>query len=252
MAEGGADVTGAVLAIDVGATSIKSCLVSGVGELLETARRRPTPYPCSPTRLVGVIARRVSQSDCPRVGVGFPGEFADGRVVRPGNLSRPGGPATEVDHALAQQWSAFPLQEVLCHETGREVRVVNDAALAALGCVTGRGVELVVTLGTGVGLALAHDGVPVRVRDVGAAAFVEGRTYDQTLGERARAEDPTRWFEMVGLALRGFVEEFDATAAHLAGGNARRVDPSRLGPIGCPVEVSGNEAPLHGAARLFA
>ncbi len=252
MAEGGEGAAAGVLAIDVGATTVKSCHVSMAGELLEAPRRRPTPYPCPPSRLVSVLLRRIATSPAARVGVGFPGEFADGHVVRPGNLSRPGGVATEVDPQLAREWTGFALQEHLAERSGREVRVVNDATLAALGCCAGEGVELVITLGTGVGLALQRDGRPERVRDVGAAPFREGRTYDQSLGERARAEDPARWFLMVAEALRGFVEEFGATRAHLAGGNARRVLPERLGEVGCPVEVSGNEAPLRGAARLFA
>ena len=131
------------------------------------------------------------------------------------------------------------------------MRVVNDATLAAMGCCDGHGVEVVVTLGTGVGLAMERDGQLTRVRDVGAAPFLDGRTYDQTLGERARSEDPDGWYENLEEALRGFTEEFGATRIHLAGGNAKRVAPGRLANIACPVEVHGNDAPLHGAARLF-
>jgi len=240
-----------ILAIDVGATTIKYCPVDQEGRLLETPRRRPTPYPCTPARLVEAIVARIEETDWHRVGVGFPGEFADGHVVRPGNLSRPGGVTTDVDPQLAAEWIGFPLQSALCQATGRDVRVVNDATLAALGCCEGHGVEVVVALGTGVGLAMERDGVAQRVRDVGAAPFRDGRTYDQTLGEKARSEDPDRWYELLEEALRGFAEEFSATRLHLAGGNAKRVAPGRLSNLPCPVEVHGNEAPLHGAARLF-
>lgn len=240
-----------ILAIDVGATTIKYCPVDDEGRLLETPRRRPTPYPCTPTRLVESLVARVAESPWRRVGVGFPGEFADGHVVAPGNLARPGGVSTEVDPALAAEWTGFALEDALREATGRDVRVVNDATLAALGCCEGRGVEVVVTLGTGVGLAMERDGELVRVRDVGAAPFVDGRTYDQVLGERARSEDPDRWFERLEVALRGFAQEFSATALHLAGGNAKRVSPAKFTTIPCPVTANGNEAPLRGAARLF-
>jgi polyphosphate glucokinase len=245
------EVTREVLAIDVGATSIKFCRVDGAGRLLETPKRRPTPYPCPPPRLEGILVSRIRQSGCARVGVGFPGEFADGHVVRPGNLSRPGGVTTDVDPDLAAQWIGFALQDALRDATDLDVRVVNDATLAALGCCSGVGTELVMTLGTGVGLALERAGELVRVRDVGAAQFRDGRTYDQSLGERARADDPTRWFTLVEEAVRGFVDEFAATTVHLAGGNAKRVSPSRFADLGCEVVVSGNEASLRGAARLF-
>ena len=89
-----------ILAVDIGATNVKFCHVDIHGEMLETARRRPTPYPCSPDRLIEALDERIESSGCPRVGIGFPVEFIDGHVVRPGNLSRPGGVTTEVDPTL--------------------------------------------------------------------------------------------------------------------------------------------------------
>lgn len=249
MAEGGSD---AILAIDIGATTIKSCVVSRAGEQLEVPRRRATPYPCTPPRLVEVVSARIGESTNQSIGVGFPGEFAEGVVRGPGNLNRPGGVGTAVDPDLTAQWVGFPLQDQLRQATGRDVRVVNDATMAALGCCDGVGTELVMTLGTGVGLAMMRDGEMVRVRDVGAAPFRDGRTYDQSLGERARAEDPDGWFDKLEVAMRGFVDEFGARVIHLAGGNARRVPPTRYDDLPFAVDVSGNDAPLRGAAKLFA
>ena len=161
-----------ILAIDIGATNIKFCRVDSHGELLESVRRKPTPYPCSPERLVELLSDRIAHSGLKKVGVGFPGEFNDGRVVRPGNLSRPGGVTTDVDPVLEANWIDFPLQDALCKKSRRDVRVVNDAKLAALGCVLGTGVEVVLTLGTGLGLALCVEGTMRRVRDVGRRSFV--------------------------------------------------------------------------------
>lgn len=243
--------SGALLAVDIGATNIKYCLVDADGTLLEDPRRRPTPYPCTPERLVGVVADRIIKAKVERAGVGFPGEFTDGRVVRPGNLSRPGGVSTPVDPELDAHWRGFELQRALREATGADVRMVNDASLAALGASQGVGREVVITLGTGCGLALVVDGELVRVRDVGAAAFDEGRTFDQALGERARAEDEVRWHRDLVKAVAGFTDEFAATAIHLAGGNARRVTPDVFADLAVPVEIDGNFAPLRGAARLF-
>ena len=237
--------------MDIGATTIKFCLIDSHGALLEVARRRPTPYPCTPDRLIAVVVERIVRSDCPRVGVGFPGEFADGTVVRPGNLSRPGGVTTDIDPDLEAQWRQFPLQDALREATGRDVRVVNDATLAALGCCTGEGVELVLTLGTGVGLAMEREGVLERVRDVGKAQFREGHSYDELLGEHARSRGPEQWLALLELAVQGFAQEFGATTVHIAGGNARRIAPSAFTALPLPVLISGNEAPLHGAAKLF-
>lgn len=240
-----------VFAIDVGATSIKFCHVDATGTLRGTVRRRATPYPCTPTALLRLLEDRIARSTCARVGVGFPGVVAEGRVVWPGNLSRPGGVATEIDPTLHALWVGFDLRASLAASSGRDVRVVNDATLAALGCFDGEGTEVVFTLGTGFGLALVARGAIQPVRDVGAEVFRGGRTYDQLLGERSRAEDEGHWRGYLEEAIVNFSREFNATTVHLAGGNARRIAPDRFTSVSCRVVIDGNEAALRGAPRLF-
>jgi len=240
-----------ILAIDIGATNIKFCRVDSNGELLETVRRKPTPYPCSPDRLVELLSDRIDHGELTKVGVGFPGEFNDGHVVRPGNLSRPGGVTTDVDPTLEALWIGFPLQDALCEVTNCDVRVVNDASLAALGCVLGDGVEVVLTLGTGLGLALSVDWTVRKVRDVGAEVFRDGLTFDQLLGERSRASDETAWYACLHDTIQKFGGEFGATTVHLAGGNARRVEPDQFPDLPYRIVINGNQAPLRGAAKLF-
>ncbi|MHB2027637.1 MAG: ROK family protein [Acidimicrobiales bacterium] len=241
-----------IFAIDIGATNIKFSHVNDEGDLLRAVRRRPTPYPCTPTRLTEFLEERITRSGARRVGVGFPGEFRDGHVVRPGNLSRPGGIDTDVDPELAEQWRGFALQDELCKASGRDVRVVNDATMAALGCIERKGCELVLALGTGLGLALALDGKLQKVRDVGAEVFRDGKTYDQSLGERARAADELHWNCSLVDVVDGFVKEFGATVVHFAGGNARRVVLTDFENASYRIVINGNEAPMRGAARLFA
>jgi len=241
-----------ILAIDIGATNIKFAHVNDLGELVRGVRRRPTPYPCTPSRLVEFLAERIAKSGCRRVGVGFPGEFRDGHVIRPGNLSRPGGVVTEKDPTLDELWRGFALQDALREASGRDVHVVNDATMAALGCIEGSGTELILTLGTGLGLALSIDGELHRERDVGAEIFREGKTYDQTIGERARSLDDARWNPTLVEVVDRFAKEFHADTVHLAGGNARRVVPTEFEHLAYHVVIHGNEAPMRGAARLFA
>jgi polyphosphate glucokinase len=241
-----------IFAIDIGATNIKFSHVNEQGALLRAVRRRPTPYPCTPARLVEFLEERIDKSGARRVGVGFPGEFRDGHVIRPGNLSRPGGVTTAVDPALDATWRGFALQDALCDATKRDVRVVNDATMAALGCIEGHGIELVLTLGTGLGLALSIDGQLKPVRDVGAEIFRDGKTYDQSVGERGRAADEARWNATLADVVVGFATEFMATTVHFAGGNARRVVAAEFEHLAYRIVIHGNEAPMRGAARLFA
>jgi polyphosphate glucokinase len=241
-----------IFAIDIGATNIKFSHVNDLGVLVRGVRRRPTPYPCSPDRLVEFLEERIVKSGCRRVGVGFPGDFRDGCVIAPGNLSRPGGAATDKDPELDALWRGFALQDVLRAKTGREVRIVNDATMAALGCIEGVGTELVLALGTGLGLALAKDGELQPVRDVGSEIFRDGKSYDDSIGERARSLDEENWNPTLVTIVEKFAQEFQATTVHLAGGNARRVDPAEFDGLAFRVVINGNDAPMRGAARLFA
>ena len=244
-------VSDAILAVDIGATTTKFAVVDDEGRLANGVRSEPTPYPCSPGRLVDFVLGHVERSGCLRVGVGFPGELRDGRVVEPGNLSRAGGFTSPIDPALHEAWQDNDLERALREASGLDVRVVNDATLAALGCCEGHGRELVFTLGTGFGIALVVDGRLERIRDVGDEVFLDGSTYDVSLGDHARSQDEERWNDRLVVAVTNFVNEFSADVAHLGGGNSRRVDIARYEGERWRVVVNDNVATLRGAAKLF-
>jgi polyphosphate glucokinase len=249
--EAPATVRDAILAVDIGATTTKFAAVDDEGRLVEEVQRDPTPYPCTPERLVDFVLGQIERSGCARVGVGFPGDLHDGRVVEPGNLSRPDGFTSPIDPALHEAWQGVDLEGELREASGVDVRVVNDATLAALGCCEGRGRELVFTLGTGFGIALVVDDEIVRIRDVGDEVFVDGVSYDGSLGDHARSQDEGLWNDRLVVAVRNFVEEFSADVAHLGGGNSRRVDIARFEGERWRVVVNDNVATLRGAAKLF-
>jgi polyphosphate glucokinase len=240
-----------ILAIDIGATSIKLGLIDSAGNLVGSVRRVATPYPCYPARLVEVVAQEISRSGCTRVGIGFPGELHHGLVVEPGNLSRPGGINTEIDPVIHEAWLGFNLQQALRVATSDDVRVVNDATLAALGYANGTGRELAFTLGTGFGIALVVNGEVERIRDVGAEVYLDGQTYDQLLGEVSRSRDEREWARLLKRAIENFVKEFGADTVHIGGGNARLVDLSTFGGAPYRVEVNDNDGTLLGASKLF-
>jgi polyphosphate glucokinase len=240
-----------ILAVDIGATTIKFGVVDADGQLVEDVVRMPTPYPCSPSCLVEFITEQIAASGCSRVGVGFPGDLNEGLVVEPGNLSRPEGFTSEIDASLHQEWQNTNLEQAFRTASHRDVRVVNDATLAALGCSEGKGNELVFTLGTGFGIALVVNGSLNKIRDVGAEVFFEGQSYDRLLGEFARSQDEDRWNGLILLAVNNFVEEFSADTVHLGGGNSRRVDLSLFSDSAYRIVVNDNDATLRGAVKLF-
>lgn len=240
-----------ILAVDIGATSIKYAEVDAAGRLIGEVGRLDTPYPCPPETLVRAVAALINGSGCERAGVGFPGDMVDGRVLEPGNLSRIGGGDTPFDPQLTQRWTDYDFQSALRERCWAEVRVVNDAALAAQGYSFGRGRELVVTLGTGFGVALTVDGRLHKIRDVGAEDFQGLGTYDEVFGEVGRARDPSAWKQRLMAALNGFVEEFSADLVHAGGGNARHLCAADLKAVPRPVHLNDNEGTLRGAPRLF-
>jgi polyphosphate glucokinase len=240
-----------ILAIDVGATNMKFCHVDEDGALLEVVRRRRTHYPCTPSQLVEVLSAKIARSKCCQVGIGFPGDIENGRVTDAFNLARPGGITTDVDVALDELWRGFAIQGALADATGRDVRVVNDADLAALGCCRELGTEMVLTLGTGLGNALMIEGALQKVESVGARSSGDGRTFDEELGERARAENDVVWRESVVRAIGDLAQEFDASTVHLAGGNAKRLAPLTFADLPTLVVIHGNDVSLQGVAKLF-
>ncbi len=241
----------AIASVDIGATSIKVARVTPEGVLLDEVRRIPTPYPCTPDRLVATVTDEIRRSGCSRAAVGFPGDMDSGRVLEPGNLSRRGGITTPIDPEIDRAWVGFDVEYALRIATRVDVRVVNDATLAAYGYHSGRGRELVVTLGTGFGISLFVEGEWTKIRDVGSAPFHEWGSYDEVGGEPARAENETQWRERVLIAIAEFVEEFRADSVHVGGGNARFFAGADFGELEVPVELNDNEGTLKGAARLF-
>ena len=247
-----ADAGRLVLAIDVGATSIKMADVTLSGVVASAVRRRPTPYPCSPERLTEWLCLRIATRAISRVGIGFPGDFREGVVCGPGNLSRPNGRDSDADPELDAAWRGYALQARLREETGVDVRVVNDAAMAAQGCIAGDGRELVVTLGTGFGVALVDGGLLQSIPDYGQQVIDTERTYDAALGERARAADGPRWLEDVRVTVQQLAKTWATPRVHLAGGNSQRLRAREISTPELAVQIHGNSAPLRGAARLFA
>jgi polyphosphate glucokinase len=239
------------LAVDIGATTIKFGVVDADGHLVDDVVRMATPYPCSPRRLVEFISEQIALSGCTRIGVGFPGDLREGLVIEPGNLSRPEGFTSEIDPSLHAEWKNTNLEQAFRAASHQDVRVVNDATLAALGCSEGAGNELVFTLGTGFGIALVTNGNLIKIRDVGAEVFSDGKSYDRLLGEFARSQDEARWNDLLRRAVDNFVEEFSADIVHLGGGNSRRVDLTQFSNAAYRIVVNGNDATLRGAVKLF-
>lgn len=219
------------LAIDVGGSGLKAAVLSPDGELLTERVRRETPYPCTPDVLLDELELLAqSQPAYDRISVGFPGAIRLGRVrdvtafVRPA----PGEPRAQY---LVDLWFGFDLQTALARRFGKPVRVANDADVQGCAVIQGTGMELVITLGTGVGCAVFYDGALLPHMELSHGRFGEGQSIEVACGDNERHKvGKDVWRERVLDALQAFEDMVLPDHVYIGGGNAKRLDPDTLGP----------------------
>ena len=161
------------LAVDIGGTGIKAMVVSVTGKPLTERSRLKTPRPATPGAVINAIVEMVKpQGKFDRVSVGFPGVVCRGVIFTAPNLDG--------------NWRRFRFADTLSKKLGKPVRVANDADVQGWGGIAGDGVELVITMGTGMGSALFVDGRLVPNLEMAHHPFQRGRTYEELLGDKAR------------------------------------------------------------------
>ena len=199
------------LTVDIGGSGIKAMVLDSKGDPIGSRTRVPTPRPAKPKPVLGAIIKLAKgQSDFDRVSVGFPG------VIRKG--------VTETAVNLHKNWIGFDLEGALSKKLDKPVRVLNDADVQGFGAISGRGVELVVTLGTGFGSALFLDGKLVPNLEVAHHPFRRGKTYEEHLGSAALEKaGRKKWQRRVMEAIASLEHLFNYDTLYIGGGNARRI-----------------------------
>jgi polyphosphate glucokinase len=200
------------LAIDIGGTGIKGLLLDANGKPISQREREPTPQPATPEAMMSVmdtIVKRLGAFD--RVSVGFPG------VVKHG--------ATLTAHNLDPSWVGFDLANVLKRRWRKPVRVANDSAVQGFAAIRGKGVELVITLGTGFGSSLFIDGHLVPGLELAHHPWRKNKTYEDYLGKRGlEKRGRKRWNKLVEQAISQLEALFNFDHLYIGGGNAVRID----------------------------
>ena len=162
-----------VLSIDIGGSHIKATILNEKGELKMDYDKIVTPAPASPENLIKAIKTLVK--DFPAydyISVGFPGYVKNGVIKTAPNLN-------------TKLWAGFDLSTKLGEALGKPARVVNDADMQGLGVVDGKGLEMVITLGTGFGTALLMDGHLLPHLELSQLPVKTDRNYDEYIGEKA-------------------------------------------------------------------
>lgn len=189
-----------ILVLDVGGSHVK---------LLATGRRVPIKIPSGPTMTAREMVTRVRDATAgwrfDAVSIGFPGPVRRGR------------PAAEPAN-LGTGWVAFNFTRAFACP----VKIVNDAAMQALGSYTG-GRMLFLGLGTGLGSALVIDGA-LEPMELGHLPYKNGRTYEDYVGEAGlKRLGRKKWGRHVLDVIRRLAAAFDVDDVVIGGGNVKHL-----------------------------
>ena len=225
-----------VLAIDIGGTGLKAAILTLEGEMLTERLRIDTPHPCKPDDLVNALVKLVEPlAGFDYVSVGFPGVVRNGKIITAPNLG------TEV-------LGGFDLATVLQERLGKPVRVINDADMQGFGAIEGKGLEMVITLGTGFGSALFMDGVLAPHLEIAHLPFRKNKDYDQQIGDKARKKIGKKvWNRRVRRAIETLRALTHFDKLYIGGGNSGRIN-FELDP---DVKIISNECGVRGGAWLW-
>ncbi len=211
-----------VLVVDVGGTHVK---------VLATGQKAPREFPSGPTltaeQMVAGVKTAAAEWKYDAVSIGYPGPVLHGRpVVEPRHLGR--------------GWVGFDYRAAF----GRPVKVVNDAAMQALGSYEG-GKMLFLGLGTGLGTTLIVDGI-VEPMELGHLPYRDG-TFEQYVGLRGlEAHGLAQWRRDVEDVVGRLTAALQPEDVVLGGGNVHQLEKL---PPGC--RAGDNANAFLGGFRLW-
>lgn len=238
------------LAMDVGGSGLKASVLDVNGQMIADRVRIETPYPCPPSLLVEKLSHIKDQLPAAnRASVGFPGLVRSGRVLNIPSLSRLeyGGPR---DETMANMWHGYDLATALADAFDIPVKVANDADVQGCAVVEGKGFEFVMTLGTGCGTAVFHEGrlLPHMELSHAPSGHPSG-DFDDYIGNAARKEiGNKRWRRRVLKAMQTFDEFLFYDRIYVGGGNAKKLSAADLGP---KAKIVANTAGILGGIRIW-
>jgi polyphosphate glucokinase len=232
----GAALHPSTLAIDIGGTGLKASVLDSAGQMISERVTVPTPYPCPPDTMVRTLVKLVKPVPAfDRVAVGFPGQVRHHRIVT-------------APHFGTEIWSGFNLGQALAAKLGKPVRVLNDADMQGLGAIHGHGLELVVTLGTGVGTALFRNGDLMPHLELAHHPIRRDKTYNEYLGNVTMNKvGGEKWNRRVRRMITILENLINPDTIYIGGGNATKI----VGELPPHVHITSNVQGILGGFRLW-
>jgi polyphosphate glucokinase len=200
------------LAIDIGGTTLKASVLDRAGRMIVERARLPTPYPCPPKVMLRTLAELVAPLPAfDRISIGFPGVVRDGHVVT-------------APHFGNKAWGGYPLAAAVAKRLERPARLLNDAEVQGLGIIAGRWLEVVLTLGTGVGSAVFVDGWLAPHLELAQHPLYNGDTYNEYVGNEAlHRQGKKKWNRRVLKVIGAVNSLLHYDVLYLGGGNAQHL-----------------------------
>ena len=226
-----------ILAFDIGGSHLKAALIDANGRMLSDKLRVKTPMPCPPAVLIRALVDLVQPLPAhDRIAIAFPGRIWHGRVLTAPNL---GGAA----------WENFDLARALSKRLGgAPARIVNDAEMQGLGVIKCKGIEFILTLGTGAGTGLFRDGELMPHLELAHHPIVKNKTYEDYIGDAARKKDGRkRWSMHVAHAVDVLYQLIHYDRLYIGGGNATKL----MVELPRNVTLVSNDAGIAGGAGLW-
>lgn len=213
-----------VLVIDIGGSHVKLFATGRPGRV-----KIPSGPTLTPRQMVADVRQATEGWRYDAITIGYPGPIVRGRIARePVNLGT--------------GWTRYNFARAF----GRPVRLINDAAMQALGSYRGKSM-LFLGLGTGLGTTLVRNGVVVPL-EVAHLPYRDGLTYEEVIGDAGlKRIGKKRWRGHVAIIVELMLEALVADYAVLGGGNVRLLDvlPART-------RRGNNANAFRGGARLWA
>jgi len=223
------------LAIDIGGTGLKALILGSDGAMLTERVRVETPRPATPSAILAALWKLIEPlGDYDRISVGFPGVVIDG--------------VTRTAPNLHKDWAGFDLRKALAEHSNRPVRVLNDAGVQGFGVIEGKGLEMVLTLGTGLGCALYVDGRYVPNIELAHHPFGNGKTYEEYVGAKALKKiGKKKWNKRVAKVVAQIDPVWNPRKIYLGGGNSKHLKIK----LPAHVKITSNVAGLLGGVALW-
>lgn len=225
-----------ILSIDIGGTNVKATVLDQNGKLLQAYKKVKTPDPATPEKLleaINLLLKGFMSYD--KVSVGFPGYVKGGIIFTAPNLD-------------TKLWKNVDLRKLIGDSLKKPVRLVNDSDMQGLGVVSGKGLELVITLGTGFGSALLLNGHLLPHLEIAQHPFTKNKTYDTYIGDEALNDKGlVKWNKRMERVLKVLKTVFNYDRLYIGGGNADKLNFK----LDDNITIISNKEGIKGGARLW-